>query len=109
MIINRREHMTNFSAKTNELIALQNILASGVNDMPDVTDHKSNKRINSACDLLEYYVKYSFCGDSTNVTTTNEKLTEYQEYFSYLGNASNPPDFVIQHGPAVEVKKIQGV
>src|SRR5699024_10080538 len=101
--------MINFSAKTNVLIALKNILASGVNAMPDVTDHKSNNRINSAGDLLEYYVKDSFCGDSTNVTTTNEKLTEYHKYFSYLGNASNPPDFVIQHGPAVEVKKIQGV
>ena len=101
--------MTNYSAKTNVLIALKNILVSGVNTMPSVTDHKSNNRINSAGDLLEYYVKDSFCGDSANMTTTNEKLTEYQKYFSYLGNASNPPDFVIQRGPAVEVKKIQGV
>src|SRR5699024_4050619 len=101
--------MTNFSAKTNVLIALKNILVSGVNARPDVIDDKSTKRRKGAGDLLEYYVKDSFCGDSTNVTTTNEKLTEYQKYFSYLGNASNPPDFVIQHGPAVEVKKIQGV
>src|SRR5699024_3540238 len=109
MIINRREHMTNFSAKTNVLIALKNILASGVNAMPDVTDHKSNNRINSAGDLLEYYVKDSFCGDSTNVKTKNEKLKKYQNYLSNLGNASNQPNFVIQHGLAVEEKKIQGV
>ena len=101
--------MTNHVAKTNVLHALKNILDSGVSDMPDVTDHVSNNRINSVGDLLEYYVKDAFCGDSASYTTSYEKLKEYQKYFSYLGNASNPPDFVIQHGPAVEVKKIQGV
>jgi len=101
--------MSNLNAKTNVLHALKNILESGVSDMPNVTDHVSNNRINSVGDLLEYYVKDAFCGDSSSYTTSHEKLKEYQKYFSYLGNTSNPPDFVIQHGPAVEVKKIQGV
>src|SRR5690606_27543800 len=37
-----------------------------------------------------------------------EKLNEYQKIFSYLGNSNNPPDFIIRHGAAVEVKKIEG-
>lgn len=100
--------MSNYSPKTNVLIALKNILTQGVIAMPNVKDHKSNNRINSEGDLLEYYVKDSFCGKSSNMETTYEKLLEYQKVFSYLGNTSNPPDFVIQHGPAVEVKKIKG-
>src|SRR5699024_10534956 len=76
MIIIRSEHMINYSANTNVLIALKNILVSGVNTMRSVTDHKSNNIINSAGDLLEYYVKDSFGGDSANMTTTNDKLTQ---------------------------------
>lgn len=100
--------MNKHTPKTNVLIALKNILLKNINTMPFVKDHRNNNRINSVGDLLEYYVKDSFCIDSADMQTTNEKLAEYQKVFSYLGNASNPPDFVIQHGPAVEVKKIQG-
>lgn len=94
--------------KTNVLLALYNILKSKQTKMPNVIDYKSNNKVNSEGDLLEYYVKDAFCGSSFNEEKTDEKLKEYRKVFSYLGNSSNPPDFVITHGPAVEVKKIQG-
>lgn len=93
---------------TNVLLALKNILVYGGNELPIITDHKNNNRVNSKGDLLEYYIKDAFCGTSYQFEMTDDKLKEYQKYFSYLGNASNPPDFVVKHGAAVEVKKIEG-
>lgn len=93
---------------TNVLIALKNILSRQQTTMPTVIDHKSSNRVNSAGDLLEYYVKDAFCNESAEVEQSDEKLRAYQNVFSYLGNSNNPPDFVIRHGAAVEVKKIEG-
>lgn len=93
---------------TNVLIALKNILNRNQNTMPTVIDHKNSNRVNSTGDLLEYYVKDAFCGKSADLEMTNDKLMEYQKVFSYLGNSNNPPDFIVRHGVAVEVKKIEG-
>ncbi|MGE6630632.1 NgoPII family restriction endonuclease [Bacillus sp. NPDC077027] len=93
---------------TNVLIALNNILNRKINTLPTVIDHKNNNRVNSVGDLLEYYVKDAFCGKSTDFEMIDKKLIEYQNVFSYYGNSNNPPDFVVQHGVAVEVKKIEG-
>ncbi|RAS75805.1 NgoPII family restriction endonuclease [Priestia endophytica] len=95
-------------ASTNVLIALKNILNNKKTTMPEVIDHKNSNRVNSTGDLLEYYVKDAFCGESTDLKMTDDKLKRYQKTFSYLGNSNNPPDFVIKHGVAVEVKKIEG-
>ncbi|MGG0793281.1 NgoPII family restriction endonuclease [Brevibacillus laterosporus] len=93
---------------TNVLIALNNILERKQKTLPTVIDHKNSNRVNSAGDLLEYYVKDAFCGTSSDLEITDDKLKVYQELFSYLGNSNNPPDFVVRHGVAVEVKKIEG-
>lgn len=100
--------MTQYSPASNVLIALKNLLIQRKTSMPIVTDHKNNNRVNSAGDLLEYYVKDAFCGTSANLEMTDDKLREYQKVFSYLGNSNNPPDFIVKHGVAVEVKKIEG-
>lgn len=100
--------MGQYLPPTNVLIALNNILNRKQNTMPTVIDHKNNNRVNSAGDLLEYYVKDAFCGKSADLEMTDEKLKEYQKVFSYLGNSNNPPDFIVRHGVAVEVKKIEG-
>ncbi|HHB1888849.1 TPA: DNA (cytosine-5-)-methyltransferase [Bacillus cereus] len=93
----------------NVLNALENIITRKYNTFPEVLDHKNKNRINGEGDLLEYYVKDAFSGKSFDYNQTNEKLQCYQEIFSYLGNSSNPPDFILKQGPAVEVKKIDGV
>lgn len=100
--------MVHYSPASNVLIALNNLLIQQNTSMPIVTDYKSNNRVNSVGDLLEYYVKDAFCGKSSHLELTDDKLEEYQKKFSYLGNTNNPPDFIVKHGVAVEVKKISG-
>lgn len=94
---------------TNVLIALENILKRQQKSLPLVSNHINQNRINSLGDLLEYYVKDAFCDAASLHELTNEKLNAYQGMFSYLGNSNNPPDFVVRHGVAVEVKKIEGI
>lgn len=93
---------------TNVLVALNNIITRNLTTLPNVINHQNNNRINGVGDLLEYFVKDAFCGTSIDVTDTHGKLIEYQRNFSYLGNSNNPPDFIVRHGVAVEVKKIEG-
>ena len=54
---------------------------------------------------LETYVKDLFC-DSFDLSA-GEKIVEYNQHFSYLGNQNNPPDIMLRGGDAIEVKKIE--
>lgn len=91
------------------LDALKNALDKNTIEMPKVVNHVNLNRINSSGDLLEYYVKDIFCNEASYYEDTKKKLDKYQQVFSYLGNANNPPDFIVKRGVAVEVKKIEGV
>ena len=64
-----------------------------------------NNRINIRGDALELYVKNLFADTFDNSET--DRLEKWSEIFSYLGNSSNPPDFMLRNGDAVEVKKIE--
>ena len=64
-----------------------------------------NNRANSRGDALETYVKNLFA-DTFNCSET-ERLDKWNKVFSWLGNTSNPPDFMLTGGDAVEVKKIE--
>ena len=64
-----------------------------------------NNRANNRGDALETYVKNLFA-DTFNCSET-ERLQKWSEIFSWLGNSSNPPDFMLNGGDAVEVKKIE--
>lgn len=63
-------------------------------------------RMNSMGIALEYFVKDAFC-DSLKIKNFPDKEKEYSKHLSYIGNANNPPDFIIRSGDAVEVKKVQ--
>lgn len=63
-------------------------------------------RMNSMGVALEYFVKDAFC-DSIKITDLAKKEKIYSQYLSYIGNANNPPDFIVKSGDAVEVKKIE--
>ena len=65
----------------------------------------SHNRANSQGDALEFYVKSLFA--DTFDCSENERLLKWNEIFSWLGNSSNPPDFMLKGGDAVEVKKIE--
>lgn len=64
-----------------------------------------NNRANSRGDALEIYVKNLFA-DTFNCSEL-ERLEQWSKVFSWSGNNSNPPDFMLNGGDAVEVKKIE--
>lgn len=65
-----------------------------------------SNRINNQGEALENLIKDIF-SDSLNLKTTIEKETNYEKYFSYIGNQNNPPDLILKRSDAIEVKKIQ--
>ena len=72
----------------------------------DLTDSTlRNNRANSRGDALETYVKNLFA-DTFNCSET-ERLDKWSKIFSWFGNSSNPPDFMLKGGDAVEVKKLE--
>lgn len=97
---------------TNVLVALKNLLDNPVSDLSAIyaeqlKDRESKNRANSVGDYLEYYSKDLFC-NTFSEHDIDEKEKIYADYLSYGGNNSNPPDFIIKKGPAIEVKKLEG-
>ena len=90
--------------KSNILKAMNNMTIYGSNEL--LRFYVGNNRANNMGDALEIFVKDIFCNSFS--FTDEEALEKYSETFSYLGNASNPPDIIIRGGDAIEVKKIEG-
>lgn len=66
----------------------------------------STNRMNSVGEGFELYIKNLFCGYLDDI---QEDKIDYEEYFSYLGNNTNPPDLIIKNSDAIEIKKIEGI
>lgn len=66
----------------------------------------ARNRMNSIGDAAETYMKDLFC-DAFNLAEV-DKIEKHNAELSYIGNSSNPPDFILRGGDAVEVKKIEG-
>lgn len=62
-------------------------------------------RINNVGNALENYIQDLFIGGFG--LTESERNILISKHFSYLGNASNPPDMMLRGGDAIEVKKIE--
>jgi hypothetical protein len=92
--------------QTNILIALYNLAKYKDNDLKSI--YKGSNRANIMGEALEYYAKDLFC-DSFKEKDIDKKDRKHSEYFSYIGNQNNPPDFIIKQGDAVEVKKIESL
>ncbi len=90
--------------KSNILKAMNNMTIYGSNEL--LRFYVGNNRANIMGDALEVFVKDIFCNSFS--FNSEEALEKYNETFSYLGNASNPPDIIIRGGDAIEVKKIEG-
>lgn len=90
--------------RSNILKAINNLTIYGSNEL--LHFYQGNNRANSMGDALELFVRDIFC-DSFNLTEV-EANEKYSHFFSYIGNASNPPDIILRGGDAIEVKKIEG-
>ena len=89
---------------TNLLKAFANLKQVKNFSLPDI--YSGPNRVNSMGTALELFVKDAFTS-SFNSKSLSDKDRAYSKHLSYIGNANNPPDFMIRDGDAVEVKKIQ--
>lgn len=91
---------------------MANIISAIINIVIDpkvelVRHYAANNRANSMGDALEEYIKDIFAG-TLYENNEAERLRAISNVFSYLGNASNPPDSMLKGGDAIEVKKMEG-
>ena len=91
---------------TNLLEAIFNIVNNNELDLGSY--FKSRNKINAVGDSLEFFIKDAFC-NSFNITLRDKEIAVYPEFFSYIGNSSNPPDLIVKNGDAIEVKKIESL
>lgn len=68
-----------------------------------VLDIKGNNRVNQLGSGLELYIRNLFIDDKD----LDKDKIDYSNYFSYIGNSSNPPDLILKNGDAIEIKKIE--
>lgn len=91
---------------TNILKAIINIKNLSVYDMKTIYPPKSEmstaNRIQNVGKGLETFIKDSF----SNSFKEMDKGEFHSKYFSYVGNANNPPDSMLKGGDAIEVKKV---
>ncbi len=92
---------------TNLLKALLCLSKSKNNNLREIYSGTAN-RINMMGDALDFYIKDLFCG-SFMKEGVKEKKAVYEQYFSYLGSPTKPPDAIIRGGDAIEVKKIENL
>lgn len=87
----------------NIINAIIHLIQNPIMDLQE--SYLGKNRINNVGDALERYVQDLFInGFGLNENDRNIKISEH---FSYLGNASNPPDMMLKDGDAIEVKKIE--
>jgi len=88
----------------NIINAIINLVNNPITEL--VEYYNINNRAVSTGDSLEEYVKDLFAG--TLIENDEQKrLSMISKEFSYLGNASNPPDSMLRNGDAIEVKKME--
>ena len=87
----------------NIIDAIATLVESNNFNLPRATN--GNNRANNQGDALEIYVKNLFA--DTIDCSEIERMEKWSKVFSWSGNKSNPPDFMLKEGDAVEVKKIE--
>jgi hypothetical protein len=89
---------------TNILEAIINIVN---NPIIEIKNHYSGRNsANNVGEALETFVKDAFA-NTINSKNEQERITKYNDVFSWLGNQNHPPDIMIRNGDAIEVKKTQ--
>ncbi|BDC03461.1 NgoPII family restriction endonuclease [Clostridium perfringens] len=96
---------------TNIITAMLNI--ANLSERPNLAKYKDliakesdRNRAKALGAPVEALIKDIFAG-TYGETNIENKLTKYNEVFSYLGGSKNPPDLIIDKGDAIEVKKVE--
>lgn len=89
---------------SNILTAIEVIVKNSSNALVEAFENNSQNRATQMGDALEDYVKNAFADclgqDAKSVKSARHIV------FSYLGNKTNPPDAILRHGDAIEIKKL---
>lgn len=93
-----------YSVNVNIIDAIINLVNNPITNITEY--YQGRNRANNVGDALEEYTKDLFA-NSFNMAE-GERLRRLSQVFSYLGNSNNPPDAMLFHGDAIEVKKIEG-
>lgn len=88
---------------SNLLKAIKSIVENPIIAVKDY--YSGRNRANSVGEALENYVKDIFA-NSFDLDELS-RLMKFNQIFSYLGNQNNPPDIILRHGDALEIKKVQ--
>lgn len=75
------------------------------NDFNMLSSISGNNRANNQGDALENYIKNLFA--DTFDCYEQERLEIWSKIFSWFGNKTNPPDFMLRNSDAGEIKKIE--
>jgi hypothetical protein len=67
---------------------------------------QGNNRANSMGEGLERFIQDAFA-NTFNKTNEVKRLKTFSKIFSYQGNQNNPPDLILHHSDAIEIKKLQ--
>ena len=101
-----------FGLKKQKLNANKNIIDAILNIVRDNmrsvgVSNNSHNRLHAIGEPLEEYIKDAFAGTIDSDTST--KLKTHDIVFSYGGGSNNPPDAMLDHGDAIEVKKVEKI
>jgi len=88
----------------NVLTAIANIVNMQIGELKAF--YTSRNRANSMGEALENYIMDIFA-NTLNEADEQRRLELIEQVFSYQGNQNNPPDMIVRHGDAIEVKKIE--
>lgn len=93
------------NANKNIIGAILNIVGDNMRSVGVSSNY--HNRLHAMGEPLEDYVKDAFAGTIGCDTLT--KLTTHDAVFSYGGGSNNPPDAMLDHGDAIEVKKVEKI
>lgn len=89
---------------SNIIKAILNIAKNPIIELRN--NYSGRNTINNVGEALEAYIQDAFA-DTIGENDLNKRTQAISNTFSYLGNQNNPPDIILKHGDAIEVKKIQ--
>ncbi len=89
---------------SNLIQAILNIVNNTQIDINHVTH--GNNRANNMGMGLEEYIQDVFA-NTFNIQDPQQKLSIFEQIFSYQGNKNNPPDLILKNSDSIEIKKLE--
>lgn len=88
----------------NLIQAILNIVNNTQTNINHVTN--GNNRANNMGMGLEEYIQDVFA-NTFNIQNPQQKLSIFEQIFSYQGNKNNPPDLILKNSDSIEIKKLE--